>query len=1202
MSDVRCETVPRTLKCDFPMCSPRLLFAVLKLKVPAAFAAIAIWFALSLITVRLPAQSTFGTVTGTVSDPQSRVVPGALVTATEVQRGIAFKATTNSAGLYRLSMPIGNYTLQVQMPGFGKVTQPTFALEVGQTDQFNFQLKVGAVDEVVQVTASDSPLLQRDSAQLATVIDEKTVDGLPLATGNYVQLTLLVPGATHPDPTSMTSVQSQQTSGRPFINGNNEQSNNFLLDGLENNQLSDNLIGYSPSVDAIQEFTVITQNPPAEYGNFEGGTITTSVKSGTNKFHGRLFEFVRNNIFNASPWSEGNTPGVTKTALRWNMFGGTLGGPILHNKLFFFVDYQGQRYDIPSQSQSATILTAKMQAGDFSEILPGSTVFGDNPGIALGDPSTNINPATGARPALLNNNLANIANPTAAFPGIDPAAKALFATGLYPTPTITTRLLNNYTYTTRSSTNVNQGDLKLDYAISDRDHLFARVSKSYTGSPTLNSWALMAASNNRDWADSGIAGWTHTISPSIVNDVRFGVNYTKNDAASTLGNLGDLASKIGIGYGNSNYGHDVPGFPHINLGTYFTAIGDADVISLFADTSLQADDELTITHGRHTIRTGFQFRRYRINTFFSTTNGAEGALGYTGAWTGTTAGLSGLGGADFLYGALGTEDRGADNGTWGQRATILAAYVQDDWKITRTLTLNLGLRYDNHLPWYEVNDKEVNFDLQTGAPIYPKGEKQATALNAVYGAYSPEVSPNRATYNAYNLGWNFQPRVGFAWSPHVLGDRLVVRGAGAATSYMEGTGTNLRITENPPFVYSYSLGFAGDNTISPNQTQSPTGQYYNTEYGFSSSVSPSLLGSGLRVWDPNIKPAVDIMWNLSLQYQLTKNDTVQLSYVGQKVTRLMVPMNYAQFNEDGAGNVIPGPFLGEQQTFNTKSGLFQVPGPYSAGMQEAVAFGAAAVGNQGYNSLQAVYQHRFARNLEAQLSYTFSKCMADNVGYYGNAHGQSQPQGFYRQNQYDRKAEWGPCYYNTPQIFTGYAVYTLPFGHGQALGNHWNSVANTALSNWQIGVINTDHEGYSLTAIDWRVYPVTWGNFVDVTPRASCAGPVHYTRHFDASVGGMRFWDTTNFVTTPAGGYGSCRNGTIRGPGESEFDLSLQKMFDIGKIFHLQFRAEAVNVLNHPLFQMPDTALSDGPIFGVASGATAAENERQIQFGLKLFY
>jgi hypothetical protein len=305
-------------------------------------------------------------------------------------------------------------------------------------------------------------LLKRDTAQIDTVIDENTVDNLPLATRNYVQLTLLAPGTTHPDPASMTTVQGQQTAGRPFINGNNEQSNNFLLDGLENNQLSDNLIAYTPSVDAIQEFTVITQNPSAAYGNFQGGTVTTAVKSGANEFHGRAFEFVRNDALNASPWSEGNTDGVTKTKLRWNMFGGTLGGPVLRKKLFFFADYQGQRYDIPAQSQSATVMTARMQAGDFSEVLPSSTSFADNPGITLGDPSADM--VGSQRSALTENNLANVANSTTAFPGIDGVAKALFATGLYPTPNFTTTPAGDYG-SCRNGTIRGPGEMDFDLSV-----------------------------------------------------------------------------------------------------------------------------------------------------------------------------------------------------------------------------------------------------------------------------------------------------------------------------------------------------------------------------------------------------------------------------------------------------------------------------------------------------------------------------------------------------------------------------------------------------------------------------------------------------------------------------------------------------------------------------------------------------------------
>ena len=1155
------------------------------------------------------AQSTNGSITGTVSDVSGAAVSHAQVVATDTQRGVSFKDVTNDAGLYRISLPIGTYTVQIQKTGFETLRKPAFELELGQLDRFDFTLKVGATSEVIVVDATATPLLKTESAQLDTIIDEKSTNNLPLATRNYVQLTLLVPGSTHPDPSSMNTVQSQQTAGRPFINGNNEQSNNFLLDGLENNQLSDNLIGYSPSPDAIQQFTVITQNPPAQYGNFEGGTITTAIQSGTNQFHGRLFEFFRNDVLNATPWGE-----TTKPKLRWNMFGGTIGGPIVRQKLFFFGDFQAQRYDIPSEAAYATVPTALMRTGDFSELLPGSStaaLWGINI-PHLSDPST-YGSAASPRAPLSGYNLANVQYTTAAFPGVSPVAQALFASGLYPLPTTSQHLIDNYTYSTRSSTDVDQGDIKIDYAATSKDRIFARASKSYTSNPLVNSWVLQPDTYSNDWSDGGIAGWTRIVSPAVLNDVRFGVMYTKIHYGVSPGTLGTLAENLGISNGNTNNGQIIDGLPELKFGSYFTPVGSTAVTALFADTSLQADDNVTITHGRHTFNVGFQFRRYRINTFFSTNGGELGSLTYSGVWTSPTGrnsaskGGVGLGMADFVYGAPSSEGRGANSGTWGQRATVIAGYIQDDWRTTKTLTLNLGLRYDNHLPWVEVNDKAVNFDLETGRPIYPAGQKQAAVLNPLYAAYDPEVASNRATYNSYNGGWNFQPRIGFTWNPGILNSKAVVRGAYSVTSYMQGTGTNLRITENAPFVNNFNYSALGDPNDPPlSQMNSPSGGYFNSESGFPANLTPSLSDTGLRVWDPNIKPAVDNMWNFSIQYQLGKSDTAQLSYVGQKVTRIMVPMDYAQFVQNADGSVSPGLFLGEKANDGTTTpSIFQVPDG-NPNNQGAFAYGSAAVGNQGYNALQAVYQHRFDRNLEAQLNYTYSKCMADNIGYYGNAHGQSQPGGYYRQDQYNQRAEWGPCYYDTANLFSAYAIYSLPFGKGQAIGKNVNAVGGAFINNWQLSVINIDHTGYALTAIDWNNYSNSWGNFPAVTPRADCNGPVQYVHKYDATAGGMRFWEPTNFADAASPtGFGSCANGTIRGPGESTFDMSLEKIFDLSKAFHLQFRAEAINVFNHPIFQSPDPAYSDGDQFGVAyayGGNTAAEGERQIQFALKLSF
>jgi hypothetical protein len=1167
------------------------------------------------LSCQLSAQSTNGVVTGLVSDPLGNVVQGATITITDTQRNVTFKATTSQAGVYNISLPIGKYKERVEKQGFNTISNPAFDLELGQTYRFNFTLKVGsAATEVVEVSAEETPLLKEETAQLDTVIDTSTTESMPLATRNYVQMTLLIPGATHPDPTSMTSVQATQ-GGRPFINGNNEQSNNFLLDGLENNQISDNMIGYSPSIDAIQETTIITQNPSAEYGNFEGGTISTAIKSGTNKFHGNVFEFFRNDVLNASPWGDGFTNAQEKAAgeettavkptVRWNMFGGTFGGPILHNKLFFFGDYQAQRYNVPSTTESASVLTEKMRAGDFSEILPGDTTFGtQNPGIQLYDPSTAIGECTKyptTRCPLLNNNFANVAHPSTAFPGIDPAAKALFASGFYPLPTITNQIKDNLTYTQRTSTNADQGDVKVDYAVDDKNHIFARASKVYSTNPTITSVPVISSEHySENWGDSGIAGWTHQITPFLFSDFRFGANYTKVRYGSDMDSLGNLANSIGITNGNNNSGQIVTGLPLISLGTgtQFNTLGSVNQAALFADTSIQANEEVTLMHKNHTVHMGFQYIRYRINTFYSGNSGENGSMSYSGVWTSgtgansTTTGV-GYGPADFLYGAPASIARGADNGTWGQRQSMIAAYVQDDWKIASNLTFNIGLRYDTHTPWTEVNGKQLNFDLNTGAPIFPSGGKATSALSALYGDYSPVIG-SKSGYESYNLGWDFQPRLGFAWSPNLLHGKSVVRGAYAVTSYMEGMGTNGRLTENEPFVNNFSKSFIRNASSYPTQT---------TKAGFPDSLTASLDGFEARIWNSDFRPAVDNMWNLSIQHQLGNHDTAQIAYVGQKVTHIITAPNYAQFAVNYAtGEPLPGPYLGQKAFNNTLTpSLFQVPGT-NPNNQGGWVNGSASNGNQEYNALQATYQHRFTQGLEAQFSYTYGNCMADSIGEYGNNHGQSQPEQWSFQDQYNQKAEWGRCYYDVAQILTGYAVYSLPFGHKQMFGSNVNNVVDAIIGKWQLSGMTTEHTGYAQTANDNNVTPKSYGDSTMGVVRADRNGPVHYVRKFTGS--GERFWDSTNFSDPQAlTGYGNGSNGSIRGPGLVLLDLSLQKQFNVFRALHGEFRVEAINVLNHPIFQAPDIYYSDGDsAFGVTSGVNAAEGERQLQLGMKFAF
>src|SRR5258707_11560800 len=356
------------------------------------------------------AQDVTATITGTVMDASGGAVVGATVTAKSVERGTIFKAESNEAGIYRITqLPVGNYDLRIEKSGFQTSLYPSFTLVLNQIARIDVQLKVGQVSETVEVSGA-APILKTEATLVDTIIDSKTNDALPLATRNYVELTLLSPGAVHPDPSSFNNGDNVQSGARPFINGNREQANNFLLDGMDNNQVSDNLLGYTPSPDAIEEFNLINNNAPAEFGSFMGGIVNATIKSGTNSLHGDVWEFFRNDKLNANSWSN-NFNGNPRAKLRWNMFGGTLGGPVLKNKLFFFADYQGQRFDTPASSTPTTVYSTAERGGDFGQIC---TAGFDAGGLCLNrlpgstsPPNTVCAPGSSASGCVIANQLYN---------------------------------------------------------------------------------------------------------------------------------------------------------------------------------------------------------------------------------------------------------------------------------------------------------------------------------------------------------------------------------------------------------------------------------------------------------------------------------------------------------------------------------------------------------------------------------------------------------------------------------------------------------------------------------------------------------------------------------------------------------------------------------------------------------------------------
>ncbi|HEY4052247.1 MAG TPA: TonB-dependent receptor [Terriglobales bacterium] len=1127
-------------------------------------------------------QEVTATIVGTITDPSGAPIVNAEVVATDTERGTQWPAKTSDAGTYTiLRLPIGNYTVKVTAQGFQTSTRSAFTLVLNQTARVDVQMKVGQVSESVQVTG-EAPVLQTENAQLGTIIDASTTDNLPLETRNYVQLTLLSPGSVSVDPSSMNEgSNTAEEGGRPYINGNREQSNNFLLDGIDNNQASDNLLGYTPSPDAIGEFNVIDQNASAEFGNYNGGIVNATIKSGTNGYHGDVFEFFRNDMFNANKWENGlgkGSTGVLPTPkLRWNMFGGTFGGPIIKNKLFFFGDYQGGRLDHPSTSKNISVLTPAEVGGNFS---------------ALGVPIYNPCAAgTGGTSGVACNILAPALRP--AFAGniipsnmLDPAFTALVTSPLYPqgapTPNSAFGLAPNVT---ANQYNSDQGDIKVDFKPSDKDSAFVRFSRGNQYDPASNSIALLPSTVNEAYLLNGAINWSHSFSSNLLNEVRFGKNYVHLATGLTTFNsaVGQLGNTIGIVNGNPG---SLDGLPSLSFGGgsgtnpnagVLATLGSDDVVQKFNTTVTQFDDVIIYTHGRHTIKGGFQVNRYNLNVFYSGNGGELGlqifGLGQGGNYSGN--GNAGDPSADWALGLPQDVARGTTSGGWHQRDWLYAGFVQDDWRATDALTLNLGLRYETRTPWTETNGRQDSVNIMTGAVEF-SGNTPVPA-----GVVGTNGFSNALYKTSYGL-LDFQPRLGFAWSPKSWGGKTVVRGAFDISSYLEGTGTNLRLTQNPPFT--------------PAQVEAPnvaTGTAFNTETAFSNAAPPSgnpFIGATLLAWNGTIDPAVSDQWNLSVQRQIANNTTIQLGYVGQRTTHLMVPEWLAQGDLQSNGS-ITYPFIGGKNA--PSSGLTGF-GPNQLGNVKNTA----SVGNMNYNALQAVLQKRYGNGLEAQISYTYEKCMTNDDGYYGTWGGErlTTASGNYWQNLYNPNGDYAQCYWDSKHVLSAYAVYQIPFGRGKQFGHDTSHIVDAVAGNWSINPIVSIHSGFPLS-----LYGGDFSGTVTPEARPDCIGPVSYPK--TTSSAGMDWFGANSFANAAPGTFGSCPGqGPVIGPRYVDADISMQKNFPINERMRFQFRTDFLNVFNHPNLAAPNTSFGAGPPTGGFGVINTSQDARQLQFALKFYF
>ncbi|MBZ5565611.1 MAG: carboxypeptidase regulatory-like domain-containing protein [Acidobacteriia bacterium] len=1127
----------------------------------------------------LHAQEVTAAITGQVTDPTGAAVAGAAVTATDTVRGTMWPTETNAGGFYNLPrLPIGTYNLKVEAKGFQTYLQTDIDLPLNYTARINPQLRLGAVTQTVEVTGQ-APQLHTDTMQVGTVMNSRTVSEIPLATRNFVVLTLLAPGVTATDPSSFNNGQRTGGGGRPYVNGNRKEGNNFLLSGIDNNLVSDNLTAYQPNVDAISEFNMITNNAPAEFGNFQGGVINVEIKSGTNQFHGDVFEFLRNDKLNAVQWNRNWTTSIPQNLkrppMRWNMFGGTIGGPIKKDKLFFFFDYQGQRLDNPPGAPSTvTVMTGAERTGDFSTFL--TSQAGVTVPKIIYNPCTNMTapcgtaanpylPAGAVRQAFPNNQI-----PIAM---IDPVAANLFASSLYPTPLGGTGLLNNQIYNSSGATNTDQFDIRLDAKPTDKSSYFGRFSYSNQHIPGVNTFPLFVNTFNEAPFRGVVFDYTRAVSPTFVNDVRLGFNRVVLHNGGTAKSNATIAQDLGIQGGNERS----PGLFGINFNGTVTNLGSSNIGTQqnFITNEYEALDTVILTRGRHVIKTGFQLIRQQINAFYAGNNGRTGYMAYNGQFTGITSGqtcptgfsCSGLDIADFFLGLPYDLGRGLNTGTWGHRSNVFGAFVQDDWRATDHLTLNLGLRWEDHTPWVEVFNRQSNF-----APF--------TGTQYLAGQGSCPFSNCRALYNSFNA--DFQPRIGFAWTPAFLGGKTVIRGAYTISSFLEGTGTNLRLTLNPPFNTEFENIYSGLSAPLSTSDQGLTVLQAKDPY----------KNATIRLWDANDRAANVQQWNFTVEHQLPSQMLFSLGYVGQHGTHLMVPMPYFQRR-----------YVGEQGCTAADAFTVTVTGlpvqvcasPYLAGnpvlANIAQISGTESNGDQRYDALQASLSKRYSQGLQFQLSYTWSKTMTNSIGYYGEG-GQAGSNSAYWQNVYNMASEWGRSYFDATHNFVGSYVYQLPFGKGKKYGKTLHPVVNGFLGDWEVAGILTLRTGFP-----WTIQANDNSGTNSRGAKANCLGPSGGNH----GVGlGTTWFDTTAFSQPLAGTFGTCANNTVEGPGLRETDFSVHKDFPVTESKRLEFRADFINLTNTPIFATVASRNVTSSVFGQIQ--SAVNLPRNIQFALKFYF
>jgi hypothetical protein len=1101
-----------------------------------------------LFTSILSAQTITGSITGVVTDPSNAVITNVKVVATNTATNLTTSTTTNETGGYNLLfLPVGQYTVSATAQGFKKAVLGPFALDVNQIAKVDVKMEVGETTQSVEITGV-APILQTESTATGDSLTAEKLSSIPLNGRNFASLTMLIPGAISTSPNAMnTSGRVQGSGSRPQVNGNREQTNNFLLDGIDNNDSIDNRIGYQPNVDALQEVKVITGNGSSEFGNVGGAIVNTTLKSGTNQYHGNVFEFLRNQKLDANGYF-GNRAKTIRSPLRRNIYGGTFGGPIMKNKAFFFVDYEGTEQRT-SGSALASVALPAWRTGDLSDFQTKSNQIVRDPGTGLDLASRtpfagNIIPAN------------RIVNPV--------ALKLFSSPDLYPQQnnagTGALGITNNYVSGSASKLSNKQGDVKGDFRLSDKDNVSARWSISeYESLGSRAALPVFLTSGNFAPTQSAVLTWTRTFSPTLINEARMGYTRVHIDEGLPVdwsGLLGaDGNSKFGIAGGQP-----VAGLSSVALGSGLNGIGAGAAIGREVDNKISYSDNLTWQKGAHLLKMGAQAVRYRQNRYYAGNNGALGSFSFDGSYSGIAFG-------DFLLNTLVSKGRGSVTGKWGHRHWRDALFVQDDWHAARNLTVTIGMRWEYTSPIYEVADRQVNINTFTGQLLY-----------------AGKDGNSRALYDAYYK--QFEPRIGIAWNPM---KRLVLRTGYAISTFMEGTGANLRLPLNPPFFLEANVNYdprtPGDIRLGFSDV-SASGVLNSPKTG----ASPFFQG---RAWDLHLRPQFTQQYNATLEYQLANTTSMTFAYVGQVGTHLIDPHE--------ANNPLPG--VGPVSSWAPADNRRPLAGPLPNVNNIALTESAARM---SYNALQVSGRHRLAGGLTLSGFYVWSKSIMDNLGYYGCASVSSD--GAYWQDAYNRKANKGPACFDAQHNGSIGGLYDLPFGKGKKFGSNMSKAADLIVGGWQLDYFMNAHSGFPITVNAGAA------NTGGRTPRGNVRanyyrpfvtpsqtvdaffGPVTATSFCAAGVDD----GVCAFGVPAVGSLGSGGVGTLRAPSFFNLDASVSKKFNFTETKYLQFRAEFFNALNHVSFSPPGRDILTPASFGAITGQV--QNARNIQLGLKLYF